>query len=928
VIKNTAARPIRAITISIPTRWWAPVLIGVAVLALGLAWTAQDMLIRRDKPHLALLLFVIAGGGIGLVAPIGEVWLRMTQMLQPRVWRWWPVIPLALAVGVIGCLDVIFRHPIFAWGFLVAIIGLAVGSWMVDPPEGVAIRSLPEILRTQVQTLRSRIVSWRPGREFLILSALLAITFFVRVWQWDSVPPGTAPDEPWWIIDARNMIEESPDVIPFDTPHWRMPAVHQFFGTLLLFPRTDPQLALLLLGAIPGTIAIAFFYLLMRQAYGTTVAIAATSLLALNRWAVLFTRNGGDFGVMLLMTLAGMWFMLRGMQTGRLIWFVLVGIACGVNLIYLYIGSLVVFWIALAWLLLRRMGALSTRDSAIGLVVSGFTAFCVFLPRAFSIARRPEVVSQSSAQLAPWAGQGSAFDVVWNQLKQGVLAFGFQSGGEPWLVFADHGPAMFDALSAALATMGVGYFIWRIREPWARFWLITGALAILISAASTGPGAYNWRLVMSIPPLMAGAGLVLVGLARRLTAPALRFAPFAPLHWVPIAIALVLVGFSTYRDFFVAFRERESLWISGAAHSVQAARWLRERSDLLPSTLVTTTRDIGTTAGFLLLRPVGLGRTTPHVVLEDLENVPLAVELAPGVDRIWIMSASEPFDDLWLGVGTRGIGERARRYYPEGQERLVMDPINGRPLFYVHELTREQVQSKQGLTREPDAQCIGSSVVGGWSGMVYVASPGSYRLASEARGLCATVDLVEKNAFSDEVFLSRGWHPIVLTGTGRELPQLNLVSATGAVRLPSSQMYAGSLEPIGFEVTFSESPDSPPVSQTYLTVFDRNWAAYKPTASSTFYMQVRGTLELPRDGAYGLRWLVAGPTEVLIDGEVVATTDSEEPVELWTPPRQYASGPHSIEVKHHARRLITTWARIFPPGEQAVVLDINYISPP
>jgi hypothetical protein len=212
---------------------------------------------------------------------------------------------------------------------------------------------------------------------------------------------------------------------------------------------------------------------------------------------------------------------------------------------------------------------------------------------------------------------------------------------------------------------------------------------------------------------------------------------------------------------------------------------------------------------------------------------------------------------------------------------------------------------------------------------VYVASPGKYRLASEQAGLCANLDLSESNAFSDEIFLARGWHPIVLTAPiVRELPELRLVAPNATTVLNRWQMFGHLPEPMGFEATFSEAPDAPAISYDYLTTFDRNWAAYPPTPGTGFYQELHGRLELPKSGQYAFGWLVAGPTQILIDGEVVGSTDSPKPIEFWIQARQFSEGTHEILVKHHATALVTTWARIIPPGEPAQVLDLRYISPP
>jgi hypothetical protein len=925
MIKLARLVPPATMSIEVLTRW-RPVLRLVLVLAgIALAFSAQDRLARRDGPYLAVLLFVLAGVCVGSVIPVGEVWNRTLEVTRVRLERWWPVVPLALAVAVIGCLDVVLRKPILAWGYLVALIALSVGCWLADPSgANVWVPYLLD-LRADLAQVRERILKWRPSAEVLLVVAMLLLTFFIRVWQWDAVPPGTAPDEPWHVINARGLMEDHPDTTPFESPQWRHPNIHHFLAAALLLPGTDPQLALVLLGAIPGTISVGLLYLVVRQVNGPMVAFTAAALFSLNRWYVLFTRKGDDIGLPLALALAALLFMLLGLRSGRLLWFVLAGIACGVNVLYLYVGSLTVFWIFLAWLLLRRMGTLSTRDSLLGLAVSGLTAICVFLPRGLTIALRPTTFGYSAQHLAPWSGQGNALDVYWHQLRQAVLAFGYQSGGEPWLVFADSGPAMFDVVSAALAMMGVGYFISRIREPWARFWLITGALGILASSASIGPGGYNWRLTMAIPPLMVGAALVLVGTSRFLTVPTTRFARLA---WVPIILALFFVGLSTYQDYFVGFRMRESIWISGAAHSLRATRWLRDHSALLPTTMVVTSRDIGTTAAFLLLRPAMLGRTSPHVILDDLENVPLAVQLQPEIERIWIMTAADPWEDSWLALGTRGIGERARRYYPGGEERLERDPYDGRPLFYVYELTREQVEQRHGLRRVPDARCSGSSTIGGWQGMIYITGAGRYRLSGDTPGLCAKLDLLENNSFAEEMYLSRGWHPITLTGTGREMPQLQLLRENGNLPLPRHHMFSGDLEPIGFEAIFAEEPGGSPVSYSYLTVFDRNWEAYPPTEDKTFYLELKGNLDLPQTDTYAFRWQVAGPFEFLIDGEVIARTDSEQVGEVWAMPKQYSAGIHSIEVRYDSRIPITTWGRIYPGGQTAQVLDWHFVSPP
>src|SRR5438105_2902367 len=82
----------------------------------------------------------------------------------------------------------------------------------------------------------------------------------LRVWRWDSVPPGLPPDEPWHVINARAILEAGKSAMLFDVPQWRHPNVHHFLAAGLLLLVGDPRLALVLLGAIPGAIAVGLLY--------------------------------------------------------------------------------------------------------------------------------------------------------------------------------------------------------------------------------------------------------------------------------------------------------------------------------------------------------------------------------------------------------------------------------------------------------------------------------------------------------------------------------------------------------------------------------------------------------------------------------------------------------------------------------------------
>ncbi|MDO8186861.1 glycosyltransferase family 39 protein [Conexibacter sp. JD483] len=298
------------------------------------------------------------------------------------------------------------------------------------------------------------------------------------------------------------------------------------------------SLPILVPQALMGMASAALTYDLVRRSFGRVAGFVGGLALVLTPVTVAISRHNNPDALLVLCSVAAIWFLVRGLQDGRTKWIVLSGVAVGLGFeTKMGAALLVVPGIALAWMWIAPRGR-GLLDAARQLTLGGIALAVVGLAW-------PVLVWLTPAADRPWVG-GSTDNSIWSLIMDynGLGRLDGQAGGPGG--GAGGGPggggggagSVFGGDSGPLRLLGsslggqVGWILGvavvgglgllvatRLKRSDARSgWLIAvgGAFATSAVAFSFAQGIFHPYYVSALAPFAAAlvgaaAGLVLEG---------------------------------------------------------------------------------------------------------------------------------------------------------------------------------------------------------------------------------------------------------------------------------------------------------------------------------------------------------------------------------------------------------------------------------
>ena len=128
---------------------------------------------------------------------------------------------------------------------------------------------------------------WQP----VAVVAVLGLGVFSRVYRLDLIPSGLNHDVAWNGLYGLRILQGEP-YTPYTTEAWGRETLMLYLQALgiRLFGVELP--ALIYPAVLAGILLLPIFYLWMREAFGPRLALAATFLLAVSGWHLVFSRIG------------------------------------------------------------------------------------------------------------------------------------------------------------------------------------------------------------------------------------------------------------------------------------------------------------------------------------------------------------------------------------------------------------------------------------------------------------------------------------------------------------------------------------------------------------------------------------------------------------------------------------------------------------
>jgi 4-amino-4-deoxy-L-arabinose transferase-like glycosyltransferase len=341
--------------------------------------------------------------------------------------------------------------------------------------------------------------------EFLILLGIIFVGAFLRTYQLTQHPFPWSGDEASVGIEGTRIL--SGEVRDFFAAGWSGQPNWSFVPTALaevIFGKTI--LAVRIVSAVEGTLAVLFIYLLARELFGRTIATLAAGFLAAFPFHLQFSRIGVNNIIDSFTVCLVLWLTLRAIRKGRPADYMWVGLAGGLAF-YTYVGSRLVpalGMVVIAYTAIRQRGYLRSQWRNI-LVFLG-TFILVISPLAYYFIRHPDIfmtrLGQESIFLNRWiflqsqrTGQSVA-SLLWKQFTDTVLVYisqpaigNFFNSPLPYLTI----------LGSLFFLFGMGFAFVRLLETRMMTLLVWFWAVVIFGGVLTLSPPANTRLVMTSP---------------------------------------------------------------------------------------------------------------------------------------------------------------------------------------------------------------------------------------------------------------------------------------------------------------------------------------------------------------------------------------------------------------------------------------------
>ncbi len=420
--------------------------------------------------------------------------------------------------------------------------------------------------------------------DWLLLSGALALAFFFRAYHIGILPWGIHPDESTHVRWSLSILDGVDQPLFLNVWHYCGATLYNYLVALMIkiFGFTVPVFRMA--AVLPSVLMVFYLYLFSRRLFGRRVAFFASLVLAVSYWPVVMSRVSFHWVYPPMLLVAGLYHLLRGVDEGRNLQFMLAGVLFGMSPYFYpsFVMIPVIVFVYIVYLCLRDRYFLARRWP--GLIVMGGAAIIVALPAIhayfFRFTGMGWAITQSSLNAADGLQQPLAF--IMRNVWAYPLTFFHRTSGSIYMLMSAE-PIM-DVYSAALLIIGLCLLIfsWRRERMFLLgIWFLFGFLPAMVSHSKICPDLWPYvrRLTLTLPLVSLLVGLVLsqsYGILRDVLGRGRR-------RWWALICAgalLLLITGANYRSYFVQYAGDVGIWEQFALSNMlpsQLARRLAER---------------------------------------------------------------------------------------------------------------------------------------------------------------------------------------------------------------------------------------------------------------------------------------------------------------------------------------------------------------
>jgi 4-amino-4-deoxy-L-arabinose transferase-like glycosyltransferase/DNA-binding beta-propeller fold protein YncE len=736
---------------------------------------------------------------------------------------------------------------------------------------------------------------------------VLAIGF--RLYDLGSLPEGVWFDEADHGTMARRILQDGSYRPLWIDEIYRAPAHHAYLIAGAMKVGFGAVTSIRVVSVLFGLAAVAGAYLVGRELWGRIGAVAAVSLVGLERWPVTVSRIG-MFNIATPATLLlGTGLVLVGLRRDRATPKLIGGAVLGFGLAFH--ASMLLALVGAALVLATATGSVRAAArglwlAALGVVVVAAPIFAFAVRDTDTFRERQEEVSLFSQDTDDKVG--AARDNA-RKVLEAFHVEGDQNGrhnipGEPLL----------DPVAGGLTVVGLALLVRERRRPLAGAVAVWGLVALVpgvITLPSEAPNAL--RIIGTLPALFLVATAGVVAAARALP-PRVR----------PALLALVLVATAawTVKDYFGDFRNDPRVW---AAHSIGETIAARA------SAANTADAEVVSVARFTYSGVMGLlgPGTVDHTVFDD-EVYPLRIS---GDEDALIIADRESGG---LVAEHRLIyGDETVTEYRKGSElaaTLIEVPAaairarQGLLATYAGATTSPLVRPEHQPGGDPATLGVQLPTVAEWDGLLLVERTGihGFRMDGIAN---LEISIDGEPVAPDETLLHVGPHHIEITGTVTGEGPVSLQWRPPAAEfftVPPGNLWVHDGEPRGlFGTAWEGRGGDGALSRSRLDA-SLHFLVGQADAPRPRLLRWEGYLTAPTDGLYRLGVESNRVRSLRIDGRPVVIEGGPDVVEEFL-----VGGIHAVELEvvdewpDTSVRLV--WAL---PGEELATVPSTFLVPP
>jgi DNA-binding beta-propeller fold protein YncE/4-amino-4-deoxy-L-arabinose transferase-like glycosyltransferase len=776
-----------------------------------------------------------------------------------------------------------------------------------------------------------------PGRKELILLVIIcALGAFLRLYQLQSIPFGLFFDEATNGLDAAHVIQQRVYPIYFEANYGRG-ALFIYLLALSFKLIGVSVLAMRLVTAVLGVLTILAFYFLFRQLFGPGLGLVGAYLIATSRWHINFSRVVFDAVLLPLLAALSFYFLFKGLHSRRRTDFLWGGLALGLGL-HTYASFRLIPFVIVLFLLYKALTERGfVRRSGLGVAIFVLASFMVFAPlgqyalnnwKGFSLRTK-------EASILTKRDQPDLAKALWNNTRAHLLMFNYRGDrngrhnlpGEP----------MLDFVTAVLFATGLGYGLYRWREPRCFFFLT--CLVVLLLGGILSVDFEAPQALRAIGTLLAACFFACLTLERLWVGCQRSFGARAKLPALAFIVPLLVYsGWANFHTYFYRQARDFAVWNAFSTPETLTARTMK-----------------------------ALGHKYDFYVSAFYYQHPSLRFIAPDVTdyKRWDLSGDLPFREsgekpLFIFLDSQKHSDflEAQRYYPNAGFEEVRPPFDGPPVLYTIRLTGNDVRSIQGLMayyyhneewegdaalehqeKSLDLNWPAKAPWAGpfsveWRGVLYAPYYGPYLLKLETPAeaqlyLDENLLLDGSEVMAQEVTLAKGNHALRVRAVGAE-GQLRLQwrpPGGEETLIPTWALYRPPVNNNGLLGTYYQNLDwaGPPA----LARIDPSLSLYFHITPlpRPYTVEWQGVISIPHAGVYAFGLESIDDSHLFIDGRLLV--EATEPNDYREGSIQLTAGFHDIRLRYTDRsshsHINLYWT---PPDQGRLIVPSQNLYPP